>query len=43
MLGLVVNKKLQPEESMVKEMVKDVAALKVHKKVARLVVEVPLG
>ncbi len=41
--GLVIGKKLKPEESMVKELVKDITAPKLHKKVANLLVEVPLG
>lgn len=43
MLGYLIAKKIKPEESMAKEMVKDIAALKVHKKVANLVVEHTLG
>lgn len=43
MLGYLIGKKIKPEESMAKEMVKDIAALKVHKKVANLVVEHTLG
>lgn len=41
--GLVIGKKLKPDEAMHKEIVKDMAALKVHKKVSNLLIEYPLG
>ena len=43
MFGLMISKKIKPEESMHKELVKDIAALKVHKKVSNLFVEFTLG
>ena len=36
--GFVIGKKIKPEESMIKEIIKDINALKVHKKVINMTV-----